>query len=170
MTEEFNEWMDTHLKKVTKSLARYNKLKTSKLLFISTVVNLMGLFLLVDYCTHSCIDSPSEVVKEGDEVEAYVTKVEFDEENETGAYILSRRQLETEKSYSYLQEKLDNNEIIEAKVTEVVKGGLVVDVVTRGFVPASLISTDFVAVCLCLMDKQFVLKLKNWILKIIESF
>ncbi|MBU5909798.1 S1 RNA-binding domain-containing protein, partial [Vibrio cholerae O1] len=81
------------------------------------------------------IDSPSEVVKEGDEVEAYVTKVEFDEENETGAYILSRRQLETEKSYSYLQEKLDNNEIIEAKVTEVVKGGLVVDVGQRGFVP-----------------------------------
>ncbi len=36
---------------------------------------------------------------------------------ELGAYILSRRQLETEKSYSYLQEKLDNNEIIEAKVT-----------------------------------------------------
>ncbi|MCD0804916.1 S1 RNA-binding domain-containing protein, partial [Staphylococcus aureus] len=90
------------------------------------------------------IDSPSEVVKEGDEVEAYVTKVEFDEENETGAYILSRRQLETEKSYSYLQEKLDNNEIIEAKVTEVVKGGLVVDVGQRGFVPASLISTDFI--------------------------
>ncbi len=85
-----------------------------------------------------------KVVKEGDEVEAYVTKVEFDEENETGAYILSRRQLETEKSYSYLQEKLDNNEIIEAKVTEVVKGGLVVDVGQRGFVPASLISTDFI--------------------------
>ncbi|MBE8323019.1 S1 RNA-binding domain-containing protein, partial [Leptospira borgpetersenii serovar Ballum] len=89
-------------------------------------------------------DSRSEVVKEGGEVEAYVTKVEFDEENETGAYILSRRQLETEKSYSYLQEKLDNNEIIEAKVTEVVKGGLVVDVGQRGFVPASLISTDFI--------------------------
>ncbi|MCL7601952.1 S1 RNA-binding domain-containing protein, partial [Staphylococcus aureus] len=50
----------------------------------------------------------------------------------------------TEKSYSYLQEKSDNNEIIEAKVTEVVKGGLVVDVGQRGFVPASLISTDFI--------------------------
>ncbi len=43
-------------------------------------------------------------------------KVEFDEENETGAYILSRIELQTEKLYSYLQEKLDNNEIIEAKV------------------------------------------------------
>ncbi|COS21878.1 30S ribosomal protein S1 [Streptococcus pneumoniae] len=34
--------------------------------------------------------------------------------------------------------------MIEAKVTEVVKGGLVVDVGQRGFVPASLISTDFI--------------------------
>lgn len=49
MTEEFNESMINNIKKVTKSLARYNKLKTSKLLFISTVVNLMGLFLLVNY-------------------------------------------------------------------------------------------------------------------------
>ncbi|MCP6565542.1 S1 RNA-binding domain-containing protein, partial [Klebsiella pneumoniae] len=59
-------------------------------------------------------------------------------------YILSIRQLEQEKSYQYLQEKQENNEIIEAKVTEVVKGGLVVDVGQRGFVPASLISTDFI--------------------------
>ncbi len=44
----------------------------------------------------------------------------------------------------HLPRKLDNNEIIEAKVTEVVKGGLVVDVGQRGFVPASLISTDFI--------------------------
>ena len=36
----------------------------------------------------------------------------------TQVYILSKRQLETEKSYEYLQEKLDNDEIIEAKVTE----------------------------------------------------
>lgn len=37
------------------------------------------------------IDSLSEVVKEGDEVEVYVIKVEFDEENEIGVYILFRR-------------------------------------------------------------------------------
>ena len=45
-------------------------------------------------------------MKVGDEVEAYVTKIEFDEENDSGAYILSKRQLETEKSYEYLQENL----------------------------------------------------------------
>ena len=102
-----------------------------------------GIIPISQLSTHH-IENPSEVVKVGDEVEAYVTKIEFDEENDTGAYILSKRQLETEKSYEYLQEKLNNDEVIEAEVTEVVKGGLVVDVGQRGFVPASLISTDFI--------------------------
>ncbi|MDU4602457.1 MAG: 30S ribosomal protein S1, partial [Staphylococcus warneri] len=102
-----------------------------------------GIIPISQLSTHH-IEKPNEVVKEGDEIEAYVTKIEFDEENDSGAYILSKRQLETEQSYDYLQEKLDNNEVIEAKVTEVVKGGLVVDVGQRGFVPASLISTDFI--------------------------
>ena len=102
-----------------------------------------GIIPISQLSTHH-IDNPSDAVKVGDEIGAYVTKVEYDEENETGTYILSKRQLETEKSYEFLQEKLDNDEIIEAKVTEVVKGGLVVDVGQRGFVPASLISTDFI--------------------------
>lgn len=102
-----------------------------------------GIIPISQLSTHH-IDNPSDAVKVGDEIGAYVTKVEYDEENETGAYILSKRQLETEKSYEFLQEQLDNNQTIEAKVTEVVKGGLVVDVGQRGFVPASLISTDFI--------------------------
>ena len=102
-----------------------------------------GIIPISQLSTHH-IENPSEIISEGDEIEAYVTKIEIDEENESGAYILSKRQLETEKSYEYLQEKLDNDEVIEAKVTEVVKGGLVVDVGQRGFVPASLISTDFI--------------------------
>ncbi|EJG0126796.1 30S ribosomal protein S1, partial [Staphylococcus pseudintermedius] len=90
------------------------------------------------------VENANEVVKVGDEIGAYVTKIEVDEENETGSYILSKRKLEEEQSYAYLQEKLENNETIEAKVTEVVKGGLVVDVGQRGFIPASLISTDYI--------------------------
>ena len=46
-----------------------------------------GIIPISQLSTHH-IDSPSEVVKRGDEVEAYVTKVEFDEENETGASYL----------------------------------------------------------------------------------
>ena len=49
MTEEFNESMINDIKEGDKVTGEDNKLKTSKLLFISTVVNLMGLFLLVNY-------------------------------------------------------------------------------------------------------------------------
>ena len=126
MTEEFNESMINDIKEGDKVTGEVQQVEDKQV-----VVHING-------------GKFSEVVKVGDEVEAYVTKIEFDEENDTGAYILSKRQLETEKSYEYLQEKLDNDEVIEAEVTEVVKGGLVVDVGQRGFVPASLISTDFI--------------------------
>ena len=159
MTEEFNESMINDIKEVTKSLVKFNKLKINKLLCTLMEVSLTVSSQLANFLlTHR---SPSEVVKVGDEVEAYVTKIEFDEENDSGAYILSKRQLETEKSYEYLQEKLDNDEVIEAEVTEVVKGGLVVDVGQRGFVPASLISTDFIEDFSVFDGQTIALKWKN---------
>ncbi len=115
MTEEFNESMINDIKEGDKVTGEVQQVEDKQVVVHINGGKFNGIIPISQLSTHH-IDSPSEVVKEGDEVEAYVTKVEFDEENETGAYILSRRQLETEKSYSYLQEKLDNNEIIEAKV------------------------------------------------------
>ncbi|MCD8915090.1 30S ribosomal protein S1 [Staphylococcus simulans] len=143
MTEEFNESMINEIKEGDKISGQVQKVEDKQVIVDVDGGKFSGIVPISQLSTHH-IDSPSEVVKEGDAVEAYVTKVENDEENETGAYILSIRQLEQEKSYEYLREKQENNEIIEAKVTEVVKGGLVVDVGQRGFVPASLISTDFI--------------------------
>ncbi|AMY04746.1 30S ribosomal protein S1 [Staphylococcus condimenti] len=143
MTEEFNESMINEIKEGDKISGQVQKVEEKQVIVDVDGGKFSGIVPISQLSTHH-IDSPNEVVKEGDAVEAYVTKVEVDEENESGAYILSIRQLEQEKSYEYLQEKQDNNEIIEAKVTEVVKGGLVVDVGQRGFVPASLISTDFI--------------------------
>ncbi|CAL28016.1 30S ribosomal protein S1 [Staphylococcus carnosus] len=143
MTEEFNESMINEIKEGDKISGQVQKVEDKQVIVDVDGGKFSGIVPISQLSTHH-IDSPNEVVKEGDAVEAYVTKVEVDEENESGAYILSIRQLEQEKSYEYLQEKQDNNEIIEAKVTEVVKGGLVVDVGQRGFVPASLISTDFI--------------------------
>ncbi|UXV33893.1 30S ribosomal protein S1 [Staphylococcus sp. IVB6181] len=139
MTEEFNESMINEIKEGDKISGQVQKVEDKQVIVDVDGGKFSGIVPISQLSTHH-IDSPSEVVKEGDAVEAYVTKVE----NETGAYILSIRQLEQEKSYEYLREKQENNEIIEAKVTEVVKGGLVVDVGQRGFVPASLISTDFI--------------------------
>ena len=143
MTEEFNESMIKDIKVGDKVTGEVQQVEDKQVVVHINGGKYNGIIPISQLSTHH-IEKPNEVVKEGDEIEAYVTKIEFDEENDSGAYILSKRQLETEKSYDYLQEKLDNNEIIEAKVTEVVKGGLVVDVGQRGFVPASLISTDFI--------------------------
>lgn len=143
MTEEFNESMIHDIKEGDKVTGEVLEIEEKQVIVHVNGSKFNGIIPISQLSTHH-IDTPSDAVKVGDEIGAYVTKVEYDEENETGAYILSKRQLETEKSYEFLQEQLDNNETIEAKVTEVVKGGLVVDVGQRGFVPASLISTDFI--------------------------
>ncbi len=143
MTEEFNESMITDIKEGDKVTAEVQEIEDKQVIVHVNGGKFNGIIPISQLSTHR-IDDPKEAVKVGDEIGAYVTKIEIDDENETGAYILSKRQLETEKSYEFLQEKLDNNETIEAKVTEVVKGGLVVDVGQRGFVPASLISTEYI--------------------------
>ncbi|GER66037.1 30S ribosomal protein S1 [Weizmannia acidilactici] len=84
------------------------------------------------------IEKASDAVKEGDELDLVVTKVEED------AVILSKRKYDAEKAWDELKEKFENQEIIEAEVNEVVKGGLVVDLGVRGFVPASLVEDHFV--------------------------
>ena len=140
MTEEFNESMINDIKEGDKVTAKVQQVEDKQVVVHIDGAKYNGIIPISQLSTHH-IENPSEIISEGDEIEAYVTKIEIDEENESGAYILSKRQLETEKSY---EEKLDNDEVIEAKVTEVVKGGLVVDVGQRGFVPASLISTDFI--------------------------
>lgn len=143
MTEEFNESMINDIKEGDKVTGKVQQVEDKQVVVHIDGAKYNGIIPISQLSTHH-IENPSEIISEGDEIEAYVTKIEIDEENESGAYILSKRQLETEKSYEYLQEKLDNDEVIEAEVTEVVKGGLVVDVGQRGFVPASLISTDFI--------------------------
>lgn len=84
------------------------------------------------------IETASDAVKEGDELNLVVTKVEED------VVILSKRKYDAEKAWDELKEKFENQEIIEAEVNEVVKGGLVVDLGVRGFVPASLVEDHFV--------------------------
>ncbi len=92
MTEEFNESMINDIKEGDKVTGEVQQVEDKQVVVHINGGKFNGIIPISQLSTHH-IDSPSEVVKEGDEVEAYVTKVEFDEENETGAYILSRRQL-----------------------------------------------------------------------------
>ena len=84
------------------------------------------------------IEKASDVVNEGDEIELKIMKIE--EEN----YVLSKRQVDAEKAWGELEEKFENGEVIETEVKDVVKGGLVVDLGVRGFIPASLVEDHFV--------------------------
>lgn len=89
------------------------------------------------------IDDINEVAKIGDELELVViSKIGNDKEG--GSYLLSKKRLEAQAIWKDIQAKEDNNEILEVPVTQVVKGGLVVDAGVRGFIPASMIENRFV--------------------------
>lgn len=81
-----------------------------------------------------------ELVKVGDEIQVMVIKME----NNEGHMVLSKKRADQEKAMDALQEKFDNDEIIEAKVVNDVKGGVIVDIGARGFVPASHLDTKYV--------------------------
>lgn len=84
------------------------------------------------------VDLPSDVVSEGDTVTLQVKKVTDDE------VVLSKKAVDAEIAWKDLEEKFNNKEVFETVVKEVVKGGLVVDVGVRGFIPASLVETYYV--------------------------
>lgn len=65
-------------------------------------------------------------------------------DKEGGSYLLSQRRLEARRVWNEIEDKFKAGETIKAPVTQVVKGGLVVDAGIRGFVPASMVSDHFV--------------------------
>jgi small subunit ribosomal protein S1 len=84
------------------------------------------------------VEKATDVVSEGDTLELEVLKVEED------TLVLSKRKIDAEKAWDDLAQKFESGTIFEAQVKDVVKGGLVVDLGIRGFVPASLVEAHFV--------------------------
>ncbi len=84
------------------------------------------------------VENPADIVEDGQELKLEVKKV-ADEE-----IVLSKKLVDAEAAWEALQEKHEANEVFETEVKEIVKGGLVVDVGLRGFIPASLVETYFV--------------------------
>ncbi|QQR56471.1 MAG: 30S ribosomal protein S1 [Candidatus Melainabacteria bacterium] len=80
------------------------------------------------------VDKLDDVVKVGDKLEFYILK----EENENGQLTLSLKRVAQARGWVLLEDHKKNDETIKAKISNVVKGGVVVDVYgLRGFVPAS---------------------------------
>ena len=84
------------------------------------------------------IEKASDVVSEGDVLELIVTKVEEE------LLVLSKRKVDAEKAWEEMKIRFENGDVFEAEVKDVVKGGLVVDLGVRGFVPASLVEDYYV--------------------------
>ncbi|MGA7269934.1 MAG: 30S ribosomal protein S1, partial [Acidimicrobiia bacterium] len=78
---------------------------------------------------------PSEIVKVGERVEALVLNKEDDE----GRLILSKKRAQYERAWGRIRQLAETEETVKGTVIEVVKGGLIVDIGLRGFLPASLV-------------------------------
>jgi len=78
---------------------------------------------------------PNEVVALGDHIEALVMQ----KEDKDGRLILSKKRAQYERAWGTIEKKKENDEIVEGTVIEVVKGGLILDIGLRGFLPASLV-------------------------------
>ena len=78
---------------------------------------------------------PNEVVKAGDRIEALVLQ----KEDKEGRLILSKKRAQYERAWGRIEETMAAGRTIKGPVIEVVKGGLILDIGLRGFLPASLV-------------------------------
>jgi small subunit ribosomal protein S1 len=78
---------------------------------------------------------PSAEVELGEEVDALV----LTKEDQEGRLILSKKRARFEKAWRRIEKAADSGEPVEGTVIEVVKGGLILDLGVRGFLPASLV-------------------------------
>ncbi|MGL5406091.1 MAG: 30S ribosomal protein S1 [Propionibacteriaceae bacterium] len=78
---------------------------------------------------------PFDVVSVGDEIEALVQQ----KEDKEGRLILSKKRAQYERAWGTIEKIKEEDGVVTGKVIEVVKGGLIVDIGLRGFLPASLV-------------------------------
>ncbi|MCF8009458.1 MAG: 30S ribosomal protein S1, partial [Halanaerobiales bacterium] len=96
-------------------------------------------FIPKEELSHKKLD-PHQIIEDNQEIEVVILTLE----NDDGDMILSKRKADYEKAWEKIIESYENDEIIEAEVTKEVKGGLVVDVGVRGFIPASHVAVGYV--------------------------
>src|SRR5437763_5495818 len=78
---------------------------------------------------------PSDEVQLGEEVDALV----LTKEDQDGRLILSKKRARFEKAWRRIEAAAESGEPVQGAVIEVVKGGLIIDLGVRGFLPASLV-------------------------------
>lgn len=84
---------------------------------------------------------PHDEVEMGEEVDALV----LTKEDQDGRLIMSKKRARFEKAWRRIEAAAESGEPVEGHVIEVVKGGLIIDLGVRGFLPASLVDIRRVA-------------------------
>ncbi|SMO42049.1 30S ribosomal protein S1 [Melghirimyces algeriensis] len=86
------------------------------------------------------VDKAGDVLSEEEEVEVKVIRIDDEEEK----LVLSKKAVDADRAWNDLEQKFETGETLEAEIADVVKGGLVVDLGVRGFIPASLVERHYV--------------------------
>src|SRR4029453_19215837 len=78
---------------------------------------------------------PSEIVSLGEKIEALVLQ----KEDKDGRLVLSKKRAQYERAWGDIERKKEEDGVVSGPVIGVVKGGLIIDIGLRGFLPASLV-------------------------------
>lgn len=148
--EEINEEKEeeVQIKYSDNDIADLKKGQTVKGVVVE--INESGVYVDVGYKTEGFIplrelsnkniDDPNKIINVDDEITVVILTLE----DEEGNMILSKKKADYEQAWEEILEAYENEEIIEAEVSKEVKGGLVVDVGVRGFIPASHVAIGYV--------------------------
>ena len=93
-----------------------------------------GVILANELSIRKSVD-PADEVELGEEVDALV----LTKEDQDGRLLLSKKRARFEKAWRRIEAAAESGEPVEGTVIEVVKGGLIIDLGVRGFLPASLV-------------------------------
>lgn len=95
----------------------------------------------INELSNVAFESPKDVVKVGDKIQVYIVRLE----DKDGNVILSKKRADAINAWNFIEEAYNNQNEIEAVVTEVVKGGVLANINgVKGFIPASHLDIKYV--------------------------
>jgi small subunit ribosomal protein S1 len=138
MTEEMNTSLTNATQAETGEIVTGTVLKVEDKHALVDISAKQDAFLPINEVSSLFIEKVSDVLNEGDQITVKVLSHTEDK------LLVSKKAVDSEKSWSELQEKYDSKSTFEVTVHDVVKGGLVVDLGVRAFIPASMVESHFV--------------------------
>lgn len=174
MTTSFEELLNSTemLKKGDKVTGIVSRIDDDKV-YVDVTGAQYDCVILKNQISRKFVQSISDVLSIGQEIEAIVTGVRIDrekrEEEVPGIIYLSRKAIENQEfkklfdlTWEEITEKFEKGEFVSAKVSSLTKGGLVADLKgIRAFIPTSLLDTKFVKNLSNYLNKEYTFKIEE---------